>query len=98
MIESPSPAWLETIARDARVEGIARLAEEGGSASVRGVAGSSTIVLTASLRRRLRRPMLLLVAHLDEAEEAAYELKVLVVPARIFPALEVLPGETGVSI
>ncbi|MGA1401173.1 MAG: hypothetical protein ACO38P_12390, partial [Phycisphaerales bacterium] len=98
MIESPSPAWLETIARDARVEGIARLAEEGGSASVRGVAGSSTIVLTASLRRRLRRPMLLLVAHLDEAEEAIDELTDLGVPARIFPALEVLPGESGVSL
>ncbi|MGA0174811.1 MAG: hypothetical protein ACO3NL_14380, partial [Phycisphaerales bacterium] len=98
MSEATAPRWLEAIERDGRVEEIARFAEAGGSASVRGVAGSSTVVLAAMIQRRLKRPMLLLVAHLDEAEEAVDELGDLGVPARIFPALEVLPGESGVSL
>ncbi|MEY3024892.1 MAG: hypothetical protein RJA16_1718, partial [Planctomycetota bacterium] len=88
MSEATAPRWLEAIERDGRVEEIGRFAEAGGSASVRGVAGSSTVVLAAMLQRRLKRPMLLLVAHLDEAEEAVDELGDLGVPARIFPALE----------
>ena len=98
MTESQPPRWLEAIESESRVREIAEAARSGGSASVRGVAGSSTIVLAAAIRRRVAAPMMLVVAHLDEAEEAIDELLDLGVPARIFPALEVLPGESGVSL
>ncbi len=41
--------------------------------------------------------MLLVVAHIDEADEAVDEIEALGVGAVKFPAMEVLPGETGVS-
>ncbi len=42
-------------------------------------------------------PILLITAHIDDADEAVDELAALGVAARLFPALEVLPGETGVN-
>ncbi|MCC6906360.1 MAG: transcription-repair coupling factor [Phycisphaerales bacterium] len=42
-------------------------------------------------------PILLVTAHIDDADEAVDELRGLGVAARLFPALEVLPGETGVN-
>lgn len=42
-------------------------------------------------------PILLVTAHIDDADEAVDELGAMGVGARLFPALEVLPGETGVN-
>ena len=92
------PAWLQRLGRSPAVERLAAWAGEGSAASVRGAAGSSTVVLAALLRQRLRRPLLLVLAHLDEAEEAVDELADLGIAARLFPALEVLPGESALSL
>ncbi len=62
-----------------------------------GASGSSTTLVAAALARELKRPVLLVGAHLDEADEAADELATLGVPTVQLPALEVLPGESGVS-
>jgi len=63
-----------------------------------GVQGSSAVFTAAALAERLRRPILLVVAHLDDADEALEELLAAGVDAVRFPALELAPGESGVSI
>lgn len=75
----------------------------GQSPVIRGLAGSSGHLFAGLLARRLGRPVLLGVAHLDEAEDAAEDLRVLnrrlgAIPVIRFPALEQLPGESGVSL
>src|SRR5690606_22614166 len=44
------------------------------------------------------RPVLLVLAHLDDADEAADELGAAGVSVLRFPALEILPGETSVNL
>ena len=72
--------------------------EAGGASSARGAAGSSTVLLAGALARRLERPVLLALAHIDDADEAVDELRGFGIEAGIFPALEVLPGESAVSL
>jgi transcription-repair coupling factor (superfamily II helicase) len=74
------------------------LVERARRASVRGSVGSSTAVLSGALARARGRPVLLAVAHVDEADESLDALESLGVPTRLLPALESLPGESGVSI
>ncbi|MEM7756055.1 MAG: DEAD/DEAH box helicase [Planctomycetota bacterium] len=62
-----------------------------------GAAGSSTTLVAGALARTLGHPVLLVTGHIDEADEAEDELTALGVPTIHLPALEVLPGESGVS-
>lgn len=64
----------------------------------RGVQGSSAAFTVAATARLLKRPMLMVVAHLDDADEAVDELTAAGVDAYRLPALEVLPGESAVSM
>ena len=89
--------WLQRIADDGAVRRLTRLIEQGGGVSARGAVGSSTLLVVAALQRLLNRPVVLVVAHLDEADEAIDELEALGIEAAKFPALEVLPGETSIS-
>ncbi len=52
---------------------------------------------TESRRSAPSPPVLLVTAHIDDADEAVEELRGLGLAPRLFPALEVLPGETGVN-
>ncbi len=52
---------------------------------------------TGSRGREQSPPILLVTAHIDDADEAVEELGGMGIAARLFPALEVLPGETGVN-
>ena len=61
---------------------------------VEGSVGSSTVFLAAAVARLTARPVVLVMAHLDEAESAIDELAFLDTPAFRLPALEVLPGES----
>ena len=90
-----SARWFERLLESPAVAALVALAEGGGSTSVRGVGGSSTSVLAGLLRRLTRRPVLLVTAHLDEADEAHAELQGLGFEAALLPALESLPGEQG---
>ncbi|MEY4827422.1 MAG: Transcription-repair-coupling factor, partial [Planctomycetota bacterium] len=70
---------------------LAALAEKvrtGGHHTLRGAAGSSTTVLAGALLQKLRMPVLLVVAHLDEAADAVEELLDLGVTACALPAME----------
>ena len=66
--------------------------------AVRGAVGSSTSFLAAALANRSEQPWLLVVAHPDDADEATDELVSCGVDAIRFPALELSPGDSHVSL
>ena len=61
--------------------------------------GSCALLLAAGVQRRLNRPVLVVHAHLDEADDALEQLAYFRPDARseLFPAHEVLPGESNLS-
>ncbi|MEO0587748.1 MAG: hypothetical protein AAF078_08925, partial [Planctomycetota bacterium] len=70
---------------------------------IRGSRGSSTALLAGLLADATDRPVLLVTAHLDEADDALDDLDLLpprgfAIAAERFGALEVLPGESQVSL
>ena len=85
--------WSDRLGQDPAVRRLLDLVAEGGEVSARGAAGSSTSVLAAAIAGRAPGPVLLVVPHLDDAEETVEELRDLGVDAVGFPALEVMPGE-----
>ncbi len=91
-------SWIERIADTQATRRLADLIEAGGAVSARGIVGSSAVMLAAVLQRRLDRPLLLVVPHLDEADEAVDELQAAGLDAGVFPAMEQLPGETSISL
>lgn len=62
-----------------------------------GAVGSATSLIAGVVARQSRRPVVLVLAHLDEADEAADELGGQGVGTVKLPALEVLPGESNIS-
>ncbi|XAM00418.1 transcription-repair coupling factor [Phycisphaeraceae bacterium D3-23] len=102
--------WLATIVESAHARALAERLERAGAAAdasggvvADGSRGSSTALLAGAVAVQTGRPILLVVAHLDEADDAAEDLALLdaagyPVTAQRFGALEVLPGESGVSL
>ncbi|MFN5496542.1 MAG: hypothetical protein ACK5C3_08200 [bacterium] len=75
---------------------VARALARGGAIAAEGSAGSLPSFIAAAAARQTT-PVVLVVAHLDEADDAVEELRALGVGAMLCPALEVLPGETSPS-
>jgi len=74
---------------------------EGGTVRVAGTAGSSASVLALMLISDLLtsgRSVLIVCAHLDEAEQVAAELESCGVDAQVLAAMEIMPGETSVRL
>ena len=92
------PVWFDAIARTPALAGMLEHLARGRSVSARGLAGSSGTLLAAVLSRRLDRPLLLVAAHLDDASDIADELADLGIDGRLFPALEVLPGDQVIHL
>lgn len=95
---TPVDSLLDAMIKDPALASLRRMVEAGGSCSARGASGSSTCWLAAALHRATGRPTVLVTAHIDDADEAVDELESLGLDARVFPALEVLPGETAISL
>ncbi len=94
-----SRPWLDSLTGDRRVAELAEAAAATGSVVAEGVWGSSAHLLAGAIARRCGRTVLLVVAHLDEADEAAADLGLFGdLSAAVLPALEVMPGETNVSL
>ncbi len=91
------PELLDLIAASVGVRALAAALGAGGHAVATGAAGSSTAFVAAAIARLTNRPVLLVVAHIDDADEALDELTAAGVAALRLPALEVLPGETNVT-
>jgi len=93
-----SRGWFDEICGDAAIDRLVEGVSRGGPLSVRGAAGSSTAVAAAALAKRTGRLVLLVAAHLDEAEEMAAEAVGFGLDAALLPAIEALPGEGGASL
>ncbi len=92
-------AWLAKLARDPILATLAEEVAKPGDLTVRGAHGSSTTLVVGALSSILpERTFLLVVAHLDEADEAVAELTAFGVDAVGFPALEALAGESTASL
>jgi transcription-repair coupling factor (superfamily II helicase) len=98
-----SPAGLGGLLADPALDPLVANVEAGGASSCRGASGSSTTFVAAALARRSGRTVLLVTAHLDEADESVAELADLHAaglgpePA-LLPALESMPGEGGSAL
>jgi len=98
-----SLAVLGGLLADRALDPLVANVEAGGASSCRGAAGSSTTFVAAALAKRSSRTVLLVVAHLDEADEAIAELGDLAAAglapeAALLPALEAMPGEGGSAL
>lgn len=98
-LDSQLADWiLRSFADDPSLASLRSHLDAGGACSARGASGSSTSLIAGALARTMQRPVLLVVAHIDDADEAAEELSGLGIDVSLFPALEVLPGESAVSL
>ncbi len=89
---------MDLLAKSGAVHRLSSLIERTRRVIVRGGAGSSTSLLTGALSRTSKRTVLLVTAHVDDADNAEDELRGFGVAAVRFPALEVLPGESSASV
>ncbi|MEM6756674.1 MAG: transcription-repair coupling factor [Planctomycetota bacterium] len=98
--------WLHQLASSRHLYALrdaALAASHGHALPIRGSRGSSTALIAGLLADAADRPVLLVTAHLDEADDALDDLDLLAprgfaITAERFGALEVLPGESNISL
>src|SRR5947199_327399 len=75
---------------------LARALEKTAAASASGLWGSSVAAVTAAVRAELKRPILLICGHIDEADDLADDVELFIGGERpdVLPALE-LGGSLG---
>ncbi|MBX3360539.1 MAG: transcription-repair coupling factor [Phycisphaeraceae bacterium] len=89
---------IDAIASLDSVGGLARALGERRRSVAIGSAGSSTAFVAGAIAGLLSRPVVLVVAHADDADEAADELAEAGVEAMRLVPLQALPGESGAAI
>jgi transcription-repair coupling factor (superfamily II helicase) len=96
--------FLEPMVRSSVVAELCRRIDADRHVAATGQWGSCALVLAAIAQQRLRRPVLIVTAHLDEADDAVDQLHFFrkkaggeATDVRLYPAFEVLPGESNVS-
>ena len=95
----PLPAWLDAIDRSASLDALTGALSRRQSVLARGVRGSASNLVAGLTARALRRTVLLVVAHLDEADDALDDLEALPgVTAERFGAMEALAGDGGANL
>ncbi len=95
--------WLRRFVESAPVHALMDALRADRSAVAAGGRGSSTALLAGAVAAHTHKPVLLVVAHLDEADDALDDLETFTgagydLPAERFGALEVLPGESALSL
>ncbi|MFK7962158.1 MAG: transcription-repair coupling factor [Phycisphaerales bacterium] len=90
-LRRPRPVWFEEMVRAEPVAAIAARIAAGKDGSARGAAGSSTSIVAAAIAAASERSVLLVTAHVDEAEHAADTLADLGCDVARLPALELTP-------
>lgn len=93
-------AHYDLLSRDDIVKSILQALNTGEHASITGSVGSIPSLVAAAINRSLSKPVVLVVAHLDEADEIVEEIDSLGIEglyAVSFPALEALPGESATA-
>lgn len=95
--------WLHKIAESPAVSALCERVSANTRTVAHGSRGSSTSLLAGALAVRTGRPILLVMAHPDEADDALDDLNLfhdagLALPCRRLAAMEALPGETGINL
>ncbi|HVX83238.1 MAG TPA: transcription-repair coupling factor [Phycisphaerae bacterium] len=101
-------SFLSPLAESAVTAELIRRLREGRHVAATGQWGSCALALAAIAQKRMNRPVLILTAHLDEADDAIDQLSFFrrgdgsapgagAVDVRMYPAFEVLPGESNIS-
>ncbi len=86
----------ETIRTDPAFDDLVRRLTARGAVAAEGLWGSAAPILAALTAERLGRPLLLVTAHADEADDARDDIETALGTApELLPALETLPGEAG---
>ncbi len=89
---------LNTIQAHHAFRDLARAMDAGSRVVATGSGGCSVAMIALALHQRTSRPVMVVCAHLDEAEDLLAEISTLDSSAPIlFPALELSPGETSIS-
>ncbi|MFG0257206.1 MAG: transcription-repair coupling factor [Phycisphaerales bacterium JB043] len=94
---SSAHTLVDQLAGSRLARAIADSCQEHSTISVRGSLGSSTTLLGGALAEMTGAPILLVVAHIDEADHTLDELVSMGFDASLFPAQEMLPGESAIS-
>ena len=85
------------IRSDPRLEELVRLltAEKGGAVTAEGLWGSFAPILAGLVAEKLRRPLLLVTAHADEADDCRDDIETVIGAApELLPQLDTLSGES----
>ena len=99
--------WQEHITASTAVTDLARAVADGQSAAASGARGSAAALTAGAIAQHLGRTVLLVVAHLDEADDALDDLEGLAeasagrslgLHVERFGALEALPGESTANL
>ncbi len=98
-IKQSLPDFVHDISSSPVAQEIARRLSGREHVTATGQWGSCALVLAAAVGHRLRCPILVVMAHLDEADGAVDQLQFFRPEAstELFPAWEVLPGESNLS-
>ena len=92
---TPTPEVIGRLVAARSLKQLADALAQSGAATASGLWGSSVAVVVASLERELRRPIVLICGHLDEADDLADDVELFVGRRPdILPALE-LSGSLG---
>ena len=87
----------QTIRTDRRLAELTRLLARGpGAVAAESLWGSAAPILAALAAERLKRPLLLVTAHADEADDLRDDIEIAVgTPPELLPQLDTLPQETA---
>ena len=92
-------AWLKTLTDSSAMGRLIDAMSPKVRVVAEGSWGSSATLTAGAIAARTGRPVLLVVAHLDDADEAAEDLRLFDgLTVTSLPALEVMPGESNVSL
>jgi len=97
MTQTATTPWLDRITDHDSVQALVRAIDAQQPVNARGIAGSSAILTAGALHRRTNRPVLLVLPHIDDADEAFDELTNLGFNAANLPVMELMPGESSVN-
>ncbi len=93
-----NPGLVRTLAEREGVEALARALDGAQRCVVGGSAGSSSALIAGAVAELTSRPVVLVVAHADDADEACDTLASQGVACLAYPAVQALPGEAGLAL
>src|SRR5688500_5843627 len=89
----PTPEAIGRLVAARELKTLAQTVRDNGAATASGLWGSSVAVAVAAVERELKRPVLLVCGHLDEADDLADDLELFLGRRRdVVPALELGGG------